>query len=59
MKKRIVRIEVVYDITDVPEELLPSISEATTIAYLDFQESLFMEDEGLFNYKITVEDIEE
>lgn len=59
MKKRVVQIEIIYDITNIPENQLSSVADAKKIAYLDLQDSLFMEDEGLFDYHISVEDIEE
>lgn len=59
MKKRIIQIEIIYDITNIPEDELTCITNAENIAYLNLQDSHFMEDEGLYDYNIYVTDIEE
>lgn len=59
MKKRIVQIEIAYDISNIPEDDLTSIAEAKKVAYLLLQKSPFMEDEGLYACSVYVTDMEE
>lgn len=59
MKKRIIQIEIAYDITNIPEDELTSVVQAKKAAYLNLQDSHFMEDEGLYDYSVYVIDVEE
>lgn len=59
MKKRIIQIEITYDITNISEDELTSIAQAKKAAYLNLQDSQFMEDEGLYDYNVYVIDVEE